>query len=141
MRWFQTMMTGEIFALLTEQSVLRHSVGVGWDEEAFEAALLDPMLALGRLFEIRAASLLGDASPDVARATLSARLIGAEISAVIPTHELDKRRIVVIGSKDPSAHYSRALELRGAPVTLMDAENITLTGLCMAHAACRESAP
>jgi len=34
---FQTCMTGEMFALLTEHSVLRHSISdTGWDDTAFE---------------------------------------------------------------------------------------------------------
>ena len=135
---FQTMMTGEIFALLAERSVLRHSIGTGWDQEAFEEALFDPMSTLGRLFDIRAGALLGEASPDAARARLSARLIGSEIAAVLPPGEIGKHQIFVISNQGASTHYVRALELRGARVASMDSENVTLAGLCMARAAVPE---
>ena len=51
---FRTMMTGEIFALLSEQSVLRHSMGKGWDARAFQDAVIeahsDPRILAGALF-------------------------------------------------------------------------------------------
>jgi 2-dehydro-3-deoxygalactonokinase len=41
---FRTFMTGEMFALLGEQSVLRHSVAdAGWDAAAFDAAVAEAM--------------------------------------------------------------------------------------------------
>lgn len=38
---FTTFMTGEIFALLAEKSVLHHSIGEGWKQDAFDQALSD----------------------------------------------------------------------------------------------------
>ena len=60
---FQTFMTGEMFALLSEQSVLRHGMqGAGWDDAAFDAALSDalsrPERIAARLFALRAEGLM-----------------------------------------------------------------------------------
>src|SRR5690606_37400268 len=63
---FRTAMTGEMFALLAGQSVLRHSVaGEDWDEDSFAsgvAAALDDPAILTHLFSIRAGNLLSGAS-------------------------------------------------------------------------------
>lgn len=70
---FQTFMTGEMFSLLSERSVLRHSVAAsGWDDAAFAAALDDalsrPDRIAARLFTLRAEALLADLAPETARA-------------------------------------------------------------------------
>ena len=60
---FRTFMTGELYGLLADASVLRHSVGgEDWDAAAFETALSDTIarpanLAAG-LFRLRASHLL-----------------------------------------------------------------------------------
>ena len=131
---FTTMMTGEIFALLAEQSVLRHSVGVGWDKAGFEHAVTAPAPAPGRLFELRARSLLEGLAPGAARAMLSGRLITSELDAV----EIGDYPVVVIGGDDLARHYARALELRGCSVSRLDGEEIVLAGLIRARGAMAE---
>ena len=83
---FRTMMTGEVFALLSQQSVLKHSLADGWDDaafaKAFDTAITEPETLASRLFSLRAASLVGEPNPVAARATLSGWLIGAEFAAV-----------------------------------------------------------
>ncbi|MDH3667129.1 MAG: 2-dehydro-3-deoxygalactonokinase [Paracoccaceae bacterium] len=131
---FTTMMTGEIFALLAEQSVLRHSVGDGWDEAGFEQAVAAPAPAPGRLFELRAQSLLEGLAPGAARAMLSGRLIASELDAV----EIVDCPVVVIGSDALAGHYARALELRGCSVSRLDGEEVVLAGLIQAKGAMAE---
>ena len=66
---FRTMMTGEMFALLGEVSILRHTVGISdWSNDDFAVAVAEayaaPADCLGRLFGLRAGPLLfGDAAP------------------------------------------------------------------------------
>ena len=115
---FQTFMTGELFAVLSEQTVLRHSlVGDGWDDDAFAAAVNDtlsrPERVAANLFSVRADSLLHDLSPDVARARLSGLLIGLELAGARP-YWLGQQ-IAVIGAGRISTLYVKALGLQGAP--------------------------
>ncbi|HEY8336992.1 MAG TPA: 2-dehydro-3-deoxygalactonokinase, partial [Tardiphaga sp.] len=60
---FHSVMTGELFALLAQQSVLRHSLdGDGWDAAEFAravgATVADPAGLIGRLFSVRAEALV-----------------------------------------------------------------------------------
>ena len=133
---FQTFMTGELFALLSERSVLRHSVqGDGWDANAFAATLSDtmskPETLAARLFRLRADHLLADTGPSVLRARLSGLLIGAELAAARP-YWLGQQ-IAVIGADALAGAYVTALEQQGAVATRAKATAMTLAGLRAAH--------
>ncbi|WP_343116525.1 2-dehydro-3-deoxygalactonokinase [Ostreiculturibacter nitratireducens] len=137
---FQTFMTGELFALLSTQSVLRHGIaGDGWDEGAFLDALSDtisrPERMAAKLFSLRAEGLLHGLSPETARARLSGLLIGAELSGAKP-YWLGQE-IAIIGAEAVSAAYGAALRAQGAAPRLVPAGRLTLTGLVTAHAAQR----
>lgn len=134
---FQTFMTGEMFALLSTESVLRHTiVAQGWDDEAFDAALGDaissPEKLAGRLFSLRSESLLTGLDSGIARARLSALLIGAELAAARP-YWLGQQ-IAVIGATGLARIYVRALANQGVLATTADAEAMTLAGLHAARA-------
>ena len=129
---FQTYMTGELFALLGQASVLRHGMaGKGWDEAAFadgvDQALSRPERIAARLFAIRAEGLLAGLTPDRARARLSGLLIGAELAGAKP-YWLGQE-VVVIGAKDVGGAYLRALAAQGVKARLVEAEAMTLAGL------------
>ncbi|MFK7838490.1 MAG: 2-dehydro-3-deoxygalactonokinase [Sulfitobacter sp.] len=133
---FQTYMTGEMFALLSAQSVLRHSAGgEKWDTATFdytiEEALSKPEKLAARLFAIRADDLLTGTPPAVGRARLSGLLIGAELAAARP-YWLGTN-IAIIGAKATSDPYARALLTQGASATIADAERMTLAGLTAAY--------
>ena len=86
---FTSFMTGELFALLAGQSVLRHTIGAqGWSAPDFETAVDDalarPERASAQFFGLRAEALLADLSPDRARARLSGLLIGMELAGARP---------------------------------------------------------
>ena len=81
---FASYMTGEIFALMATQSVLRRTVAVeGWSKadflDAVEDGLARPERVAARLFGLRAEALLHGLEPERARARLSGLLIGAEL--------------------------------------------------------------
>lgn len=133
---FVTFMTGEMFAILSETSVLRHSIAPdGWDDEAFSDAVSDaiskPQHIAGRLFSLRAASLLQDLPPSTARARLSGLLIGIELAAARP-YWLGQN-VAVIGATSIAGVYSKALQLQGITPTDCDAEAMTIAGLSAAH--------
>lgn len=133
---FVTFMTGELFALLSEKSVLRHTVGAdGWDEDAFQEALSDaiskPQHVSARLFSLRATSLLGDMPAPTARAKLSGALIGIELAGS-RAYWLGQD-IAVIGAAGLSNIYAEALKAQGATPILGAAQDMTLAGLCAAY--------
>ncbi len=132
---FQTFMTGEMFDLLSGKSVLRHSLGAGWDRAAFDAALditlSQPEQLAGRLFGIRASDLLDGIDGGAARARLSGLLIGAEMRAARP-YWLGQR-VVVIGARAMAGIYGDALRAQGVPVEIQDCNAMTLAGLVAAR--------
>ena len=87
---FTTWLTGELFSVLSQHSILRHALGpqpskVSHDDPVFERWLDDglahPGDALSRLFRIRASTLLFDMQPQQAAAALSGLLIGSEVAS------------------------------------------------------------
>ncbi|MDF1728862.1 MAG: 2-dehydro-3-deoxygalactonokinase [Sulfitobacter sp.] len=132
---FETYMTGELFALLSQHSVLRHSVpGDGWDEEAFltglDEALSKPEKLAARLFALRATDLLRPPPEGSLRARLSGLLIGAELAAARP-YWLGTR-IAILGAEGPARLYNLALERQGAPAMQTNADRMTRAGLTAA---------
>ena len=133
---FQTFMTGELFATISQQTVLRHSLATeGWDDDAFsnavEEAMARPERLAARLFSLRADGLLNDLSAVSARARLSGLLIGAELAAAKP-YWLGQQ-IAVIGASGISKRYVDALALLHAPATQVQASAITVAGLTAAY--------
>lgn len=138
---FQTFMTGEMFALLADHSVLRHTVGKGWDDEAFATALDDalsrPDRLAARLFSLRAEALLSGLDPATARARLSGALIGAELAAAKP-YWLGQE-VAVIGAEGIASAYATALARTGSAPRVADGDAMTLAGLTAAHALMQET--
>lgn len=133
---FQTFLTGELFALLSGQSVLRHSMpDEQWNDDAFAAgfaaARADAAALARSLFAIRAAGLLRDLPPGAARARLSGLLIGAEFAAMGGDALI--RPVAVIGAGTIADLYRRAFGLAGIAATAIDGETATLRGLCAAR--------
>ncbi len=138
---FRTFMTGELFDLMSAKSVLRHSVGEGWDADAFVGAVSDTMSRpenlASRMFRLRADDLLNGTSPDIARSRLSGLLIGAELAAARP-YWLGQR-IAMIGANKLVANYATALDRQGVQVEIADATTATLAGLAVAFDMVRET--
>ena len=133
---FGTFMTGEMFALLSESSVLRHTVGTtGWDPQAFgqavEQAVKDPNTLSASLFSLRAQALLAELPPPVARARLSGLLIGTELSAA--QNYWHSGDVVVVGENALANAYAEALKLQNITPALFNAEQMTLSGLTAAY--------
>ena len=130
---FQTYMTGEMFALLSEASVLRHGMqgAAGWDDAAFDAAVLDalsrPERLAARLFSLRAEGLIAGLAPGSARARLSGLLIGTELAAARP-YWLGQK-VTLIGAEKLSAAYARALAAQEVDAMRLSATDCTLAGL------------
>jgi 2-dehydro-3-deoxygalactonokinase len=139
---FRTFMTGELFALLSKSSVLRHSLTPGWDEATFLQAVSDglskPELLASGFFAIRAESLLAGLEGGVATARLSGLLLGAELAAARP-YWLGQR-VALVGNATLSAHYATALDAQGVASETADATEVTLAGLGAAYDQIKEQA-
>ncbi len=134
---FRTLLTGELFALLSDHSVLRHSIAPqGWDAEAFAEAVSDtlakPETLAAKLFALRAEQLLHDQDPQTARARLSGLLIGAELAAAKP-YWLGQP-VALIGAAALTQIYAQALAAQGLTAPQAEGSTMTRAGLIAAHA-------
>ena len=132
---FKSFISGELFSLLQNHSVLRHSLASGnIDDAAFEDEL-DRLVGrsdapLSAMFSLRAEDLLFQTPPDVLRAKLSAALIAAEGRAAQPFW--NNRRVVLIGEQSLSKFYGLALNKLGVEAETPDTSELTLGGLRVA---------
>lgn len=138
-RRFSTVMTGELFNLISRQSILRLSVPEDGDAEAdveiFDAAVeqaLEPGFALtSTLFSIRAESLLTSGEKTNPAARLSGLLIGSEIAA-IRDDLLRHGKAYLIGTGKLTRLYARAIEQAGGEAVMLDGGLLVRRGLLAA---------
>lgn len=133
---FQTFMTGEMFALMSQGSVLRHGMATGgWDEAAFDSAVADalsrPERLGAKLFAIRAEGLIAGLTSAAARARLSGLLIGVELAAARP-YWLGQA-VTIVGSEGLAALYARALRSQGVQPRVVAGTDAVLAGLIVAR--------
>ncbi|QPC87193.1 2-dehydro-3-deoxygalactonokinase [Mesorhizobium sp. NBSH29] len=136
---FATFMTGELFSVLTKQSILRHAVGpdavpVTADNPTFKKwlgeALADPAAMTARLFRIRASTLLAGMKPEEAAAALSGLLIGTEIGAASASFGLARgQKIVLVASGRLADLYAEAVAGAGYECAITDADLAVRAGL------------
>ncbi len=132
---FRTFMTGEIFGLLTRQSVLRLLREPPNDEAAERAAFHDGLAAatagggiLARAFQARAGVLTGRLSPHDVEPYLSGLLIGSEIAEAVAAAPPDLP-IVLVAEGIVAANYREAITAAGRPVSVVDPERSFVDGL------------
>ncbi|MFJ4194263.1 2-dehydro-3-deoxygalactonokinase [Pseudomonas sp. NPDC089534] len=138
---FDTFMTGEVFAVLSEHSILGRTQqhGAAFDGQAFDRGVQVALSAEGEigvlstLFSARSLGLTGELSAAAQPDYLSGLLIGHELEALAQVqrqrrHSVHLPSIVLIGNGSLCARYGRALDACGfARVTL--AEQATERGL------------
>ncbi|UVL33323.1 2-dehydro-3-deoxygalactonokinase [Pseudomonas sp. B21-041] len=138
---FDTFMTGEVFAVLSEHSILGRTLkqGAAFDALAFDrgvqvAQSVDGELGvLSTLFSARTLGLTGELSPTAQADYLSGLMIGHELAALATVQRRRRNNpnlpsIILIGNAQLCTRYSRALAACGfANVTL--AEQATERGL------------
>lgn len=128
---FATCMSGEIFALIAERSILRHGLGAEGSEAAFlrmvSEVVARPETAPLHLFPIRAEGLLSGLDPAEASGRLSGAIIGAELAATRDYWQ--GRPVVLLGSAALVARYHAALIHLGAEARITDGAGLTLAGL------------
>ena len=138
---FDTFMTGEVFAVLSEHSILGRTQqqGAAFDGQAFDRGVQVALSAdgelgvLSTLFSARTLGLTGELAPTAQADYLSGLMIGHELAALATVQRRRRNNtnlpsIILIGNAQLCARYSRALDACGfAQVTL--AEQATERGL------------
>jgi 2-dehydro-3-deoxygalactonokinase len=135
---FSTHMTGELFSVISQHSILAHAVETDGpsaaDNEPFReglaAALAAPSGLTALLFRLRAAQLLGFEQRADGAARLSGLLIGTEIADVLHRH--GARPLRLIGAGQLGRLYEAALKAQGFDVIVADAEEASRLGLAKA---------
>jgi 2-dehydro-3-deoxygalactonokinase len=98
--------------------------------------MAEPSTITGRLFGLRAQSLVADTSNVGAAARLSGYLIGLELASTRAYWQGAK--VSIIGASALAQHYQRALGLAGVSAQMLDTELMTLAGLTAAYAAYKD---
>ncbi len=129
---FRTYMTGELFELLGQRSILRHSVDSDlWCTEAFVEALdesyRDPGELAAGLFSIRAGSLLTGLTPGRATARLAGLLVGTELQSTGPIWR--GKEVFLLGAGKALDSYRTAFRFIGKEFRELDSETAVIAGL------------
>lgn len=135
---FTTYMTGELFSLIGQHSILKHAIdndaGSPAANDAFrdglQRALNAPSALPASLFSLRAAQLLGFEKQADGAARLSGLLIGAEIADAGSRY--GKHPVRLIGAGPLKDLYAAALATAGFETTIVDAERASQQGLTKA---------
>ena len=136
---FSTYMTGELFAVVSQHSILAHALdGSGPPREVSEpfrasvaATVAAPAGLTASLFRLRASELLGFAPRTEGTARLSGLLIGAELADAAQRYgPLRSLRLIAAGAL--GRLYEAALTGQAVEVTTVDAEQAARLGLSKA---------
>lgn len=137
---FTTFITGELFALLREHSMLLRAAradpasapATAQESDGFAAGIERARAADGALsallFEARAAQLTLGRSASWAAGFLSGVLLGSEIAAALRALP-EAHRPCIIGEPGLTARYRHALALHGVAAVELDGNQCALTGL------------
>ncbi|ELY7393391.1 2-dehydro-3-deoxygalactonokinase [Cronobacter universalis] len=137
---FRTVMTGELHHLLLTHSL----IGAGLPEQqqsadAFNAGLeqgAETDAPLTRLFEVRAAHVLGSLAREHVAEFLSGLLIGNEVASQLRHWQPDsKQPLTLVASPSLASRYQRALALLGYTARALEGDRAFQTGIrSLAHA-------
>jgi 2-dehydro-3-deoxygalactonokinase len=137
---FATFMTGELFDVISRETILSHAVN-GADEaedvEAFRAAVMAackaPAFAANLLFQVRSGGLLFGGTAAAAREKISGTLIGIELAAGL-AGGAPAAGITLVASGRLERLYRLAFDTVCVSVRSIAAEDAARRGLAMAAA-------
>jgi 2-dehydro-3-deoxygalactonokinase len=137
---FSTFMTGELFSVVSRETILSLAVAGADDAEdvasfkaAVAAAFEAPAFAANLLFGARSRQLLFGGTPAAARETLSGTLIGVELAAGL-SGTVPKAGITLVASGRLAMLYRLAFDALSVTVAAVDADEAVRRGLSMAAA-------
>jgi len=136
---YRTFMTGELFALLKDKSVLAGALeGAGEVDPAgaafaagVKASLETPELIANALFSVRAGWLVHDRKPTDQLARLSGLLIGLEVAGGRTLYG-KPQQVLLLSDGMMGGLYASALEIAGLTVKRVEADELVRDGLFMA---------
>jgi 2-dehydro-3-deoxygalactonokinase len=136
---FTTYMTGELFSVIAQHSILMHAVEAGGPvaqdgapfRDGLAAAREAPSGLTASLFRLRAAQLLGFEQRADGAARLSGLLIGSEITGAMQRFG-SARQLRLMAAGSLGVLYHAALEAFGFDVIMIDAEQASRRGLAKA---------
>ena len=128
---FHTVMTGEMFSLLKEHSILSDLLvdEMGLDD-AFRAGVsrgLEGNALTAELFSVRAGVLLGRRRREDATDFISGLLIGTDVAASLG--EADEGEVFVMGRPDLTRLYAAAIAIAGREAREVNGEAAFLAGI------------
>jgi 2-dehydro-3-deoxygalactonokinase len=131
--WFATAMTGEVWSVMSEHSILGRLMEGGTmdDKDAFRQGLAlsgKPGGLLNHLFSVRAEGLFDVIPASGLRSYLSGILIGHEVRAMLPLARPDGL-VTLIGRPDVTELYSAVIASLETTTAAITAETATLRGL------------
>ena len=128
---FKTYMTGELFEIISRNSILKHSI----NDKKINLKIFKNSVLLSQkkyfnlfeyLFEFRSRSLLTK-KKYYPKSELLAYLIGNEIKSNI--NNLRNFKVIIIGSDYNSKIYSKAMQILKIDNKIINSKNITINGL------------
>jgi len=134
---FQTALSGELFALLAQHSVLaRGADAASPGHPAFAAgvqAARDPAGLLHLLFSTRSRQLSGEIAKEEAASYLSGLIIGAEVDAALRLFA-PQGAIALVCTPALASLYDAVLKTHGLAAFALDGDGAVLAGLAFLHA-------
>ena len=133
---FKTYMTGELFGVISNHTLIRHSTSIkGWNQASFEIGVREGFENPGSigsdLFSLRSESIVNDLDRDEARSRLSGLLLGLELNGAQSYWK--NNNVTLIGSELLSNNYHQGLKILGGESQLFSLEAATLSGLSSAY--------
>jgi 2-dehydro-3-deoxygalactonokinase len=125
---FRTYMTGELYGVLTQHSILGRLMAFGAHSAAdfargVRVGLESPEQASHLIFTARTAGLMGTIAPEGLPDYLSGILTGIEVAAATAAHGDRLPEVRLIGDAALCSRYEHAFELAGVPTSRGNADS------------------
>lgn len=133
---FTTSLTGELYSLICEHSILKSLTDKkGFDVDEFAMGVAKaaqaPEMILTSIFSLRARAVLHSSNQVKTAAFLSGLLIGSEITSVIKN--MPSGKLYLLGSGKLGDLYAQVFEILGHRFEKVDVTELTLKGLIQAR--------